>query len=102
MKTIVGVVVALSFLNVRCSCSSNSPDSYSNSAAEYNGGYEYGAAEPENPFEDGSGHSAGYEWAERNQVSSCGGNSQSFIDGCEEWLRQQEEPEYDDPSDYGY
>lgn len=101
MKFVV-VVVALSFLNVRCSCSSNSPASYSNSPAGYDGGNEYGAGEYENPYEDGSGHSAGYEWAERNQVSSCGGNSQSFIDGCEEWLRQQEEPEADDPSEYEY
>ena len=33
-----------------------------------------------------SGHAAGYRWAEENGVtnaSDCGGNSQSFIEGCE-------------------
>ncbi len=49
--------------------------------------------EPENPYDEGSGHSAGYEWAEENGVDSCGGNSNSFIEGCEEYLSQQEEYE---------
>jgi hypothetical protein len=34
---------------------------------------------------DCSGHDAGYRWADENQVldpSDCGGNSQSFIEGC--------------------
>ena len=44
--------------------------------------------EPENPYGEGSGHYAGFEWAEREHVSSCGGNSQSFIEGCQESLRQ--------------
>lgn len=32
-----------------------------------------------------SGHKAGYSWAERNAITDpddCGGNSQSFIEGC--------------------
>lgn len=35
--------------------------------------------------EDCSGHKAGYEWAERNGISdsgNCGGNSNSFEEGC--------------------
>lgn len=35
--------------------------------------------------EDCSGHDAGYEWAGENDVTDpddCGGNSQSFIEGC--------------------
>lgn len=47
-------------------------------------------SEPENPYSYDSGHYAGYEWAERNNVASCGGNSTSFIEGCEEYLRQVE------------
>ena len=34
---------------------------------------------------DCSGHEAGYEWAEEKGISDpddCGGNSQSFIEGC--------------------
>ncbi len=35
--------------------------------------------------DDCSGHQAGYDWAEEHGVTdpdSCGGNSQSFIEGC--------------------
>lgn len=44
-----------------------------------------------NPYE--SGHQAGYLWAERNDIDDpldCGGNSQSFIAGCEEYAEEQE------------
>ena len=41
-----------------------------------------------NPYLSGTGHYAGYEWAYRNDVTSCGGNSDSFIEGCEEYLYQ--------------
>ena len=44
--------------------------------------------EPENPYTSGSGHYAGFEWAERNNPGSCGGNSTSFIEGCMEHQRQ--------------
>ncbi len=35
--------------------------------------------------EDCSGHEAGYDWAEENEIEDeddCGGNSDSFIEGC--------------------
>lgn len=41
--------------------------------------------------DDCSGHRAGYAWAGRLQLqaaSSCGGNSQSFIEGCWAWVRE--------------
>ena len=44
---------------------------------------------PENPYDEGSGHHAGYEWAERTGSGTCGGNSQSFIEGCEEYESQE-------------
>jgi hypothetical protein len=37
--------------------------------------------------EDCSGHEAGYEWAEEHDIrdpGDCDGNSQSFVEGCEE------------------
>lgn len=43
--------------------------------------------------DDCSGHDAGYAWAEHHVISSpedCGGNSQSFIDGCEDYAREQQ------------
>jgi len=45
--------------------------------------------EPDNPYSSG-GHYAGFEWAQKNRSSYCSGNSQSFIDGCEEYVRQEE------------
>jgi hypothetical protein len=57
--------------------------------SSYNGydsdSYNY-QEEPENPYDDGSGHYAGYEWAMENEPSECGGNSDSFIEGCQEYL----------------
>lgn len=41
--------------------------------------------------EDCSGHEAGYEWAEDNDISDtydCDGNSQSFIEGCEVYVEE--------------
>ena len=41
--------------------------------------------------EDCSGHEAGYEWAENNDISDtydCDGNSQSFIEGCEAYVEE--------------
>lgn len=43
--------------------------------------------EPENPYSNGSGHSAGYEWAERTG-GGCNGKSDSFNEGCEEYYSQ--------------
>jgi len=41
--------------------------------------------------EDCSGHEAGYEWAEENNISDendCDGNSASFIEGCIIYVRE--------------
>jgi len=40
-----------------------------------------------NPYSEGTGHYAGYEWAERTG-GGCDGNSQSFNEGCEEYHHQ--------------
>ena len=42
---------------------------------------------------DCSGHLAGYEWAEKKDIDdadACTGNSQSFIEGCETYVEEQE------------
>ena len=44
--------------------------------------------------EDCSGHEAGFEWAQENDVSDsfeCGGNSQSFLKGCEAFAEARQE-----------
>ena len=46
--------------------------------------------------QDCSGHDAGFEWARDRGISDeseCGGKSQSFIEGCEEYARQVQERE---------
>ena len=42
---------------------------------------------------DCSGHEAGYDWAEEKGItdpSNCGGNSNSFIEGCESYAEEQQ------------
>lgn len=42
---------------------------------------------------DCSGHEAGYEWAENNSIndsSDCNGNSNSFNEGCESYVEENE------------
>lgn len=42
---------------------------------------------------DCSGHEAGYKWAEEHGIDDeddCRGNSQSFIEGCQAYVRQQQ------------
>ena len=57
----------------------------------------------QNPYEFSTGHYAGYEWAKKNfdswaleyaetgNVRECSGNSESFIEGCNEYIKQKEE-----------
>jgi len=40
-----------------------------------------------NPYQDGTGHYAGWVWSYDKQVSTCGGKSNSFIEGCEANLK---------------
>lgn len=40
---------------------------------------------------DCSGHAAGYQWAEEHDIDDeddCGGNSQSFIEGCKAYVQE--------------
>jgi hypothetical protein len=49
--------------------------------------------------EDCSGHEAGYQWAERKGIedpADCGGNSQSFIDGCEAYAEEMQQQMIED------
>ena len=73
MKTISIALVTL----LLTACGSSSYSDYENEESDYVG----------NPYSRGTGHYAGFEWAERTG-GSCGGNSSSFIEGCEEYYRQ--------------
>ena len=61
-------------------CSSNSSNDYYTNENE-------DEVEIGNPYSSDSGHSAGYEWAERTE-GNCSGNSASFNEGCEEYYEQ--------------
>ncbi len=64
-----------------------------NSSSDYQSSYSSGSnsifssrddcSEPENPYDYGSGHYAGWEWGENGNY--CSGNSNSFVEGCEEY-----------------
>lgn len=50
--------------------------------------------------EDCSGHEAGYEWAAEQEIADpddCGGNSDSFIEGCVAYAEENAEPEAEGP-----
>lgn len=52
--------------------------------------------------QDCSGHEAGYEWAETNDITDpedCGGNSNSFIEGCQAYAEEMGEEEEEDSED---
>lgn len=52
--------------------------------------------------QDCSGHEAGYEWAEDNEITDpddCGGNSNSFMEGCEAYAEEMEDEEDWDDAD---
>lgn len=88
-RFLLPLAVACSMLMVGCKPSSPSESSSSDSGVTSTNP----CTEPENPYDEGSGHYAGFEWAERTGAGTCGGNSQSFIEGCEEYQRQQAEYE---------
>jgi hypothetical protein len=52
--------------------------------------------------DDCSGHEAGYAWAEEQEISDpddCGGNSLSFIEGCESYAEKAQEQRREEEED---
>ena len=50
---------------------------------------------------DCSGHQAGYDWADQHDIDdedNCVGNSESFIEGCKAYVREQQGVHDDDAS----
>lgn len=43
--------------------------------------------EPQNSYDEDTGHYAGFEWAMNNN-GNCDGNSDSFNEGCKEYFNQ--------------
>ena len=89
---LVGLGALLAGLTLTVGCRSSAP-----SGSPDSGGQEAAATqctEPENPYDEGTGHYAGYDWAQNNGSGSCAGHSLSFDEGCEEYESQQ--AKYDD------
>lgn len=42
----------------------------------------------ENPYKPGTGHYVGYEWAKSRGIYDCGDDSDSFTEGCKQWVFQ--------------
>lgn len=85
-KRLILCILGLSLLiGVGCSSSSSFSD---RDDKEADTSRDCSGLEPENPYSAGSGHYAGFEWAEQNNPGSCGGNSTSFIEGCEDYQEQ--------------
>ena len=52
--------------------------------------------------DDCSGHQAGYDWAEEHDITDpddCGGNSDSFIEGCKAYAGEDGPEDSDDDDD---
>ena len=83
VKSILLVLTVLGMLVV-VGCTSSSSSANDNEEA-------HNCTEPENPYDAGTGHYAGYEWAENHGGETCSGSSQSFNEGCEEYETQESE-----------
>ena len=88
---LVGASALLAGLMLTIGCRSSAPSDSSDSSGQAASASE--CTEPENPYDDGTGHYAGFEWAQENNAGSCGGNSDSFIEGCEEYQTQEDKYE---------
>lgn len=72
-------------------CSNSGSESDEDEASEYSEGGSDEIFHGYECTEDCSGHEAGYQWAADNGVTdadSCGGNSQSFIEGCQAYAEE--------------
>lgn len=77
------IIVAISWFWSYHKKSDDFPEAYESSFKK-----DCSVYEPENPYDYDTGHYAGYEWGQNG--NDCGGNSDSFIEGCEEFEAQDE------------
>ena len=84
------IPIALIFLGAGCTSGEEQKSIFNSYKSETTGETvrDCGTLAPSNPYDEGSGHYAGFEWGESGK--SCGGNSNSFIEGCEDFQSQEE------------
>ena len=86
MKKCIAVAVLMLGASLLVGCDSAASSGVSGTSAKH-------CTEPENPYSEGTGHYAGYEWASTHG-GTCEASSASFTEGCEEYDAQ--EDEYDE------
>jgi hypothetical protein len=91
MRRLLFLLVSLA-LSLIAGCTSSSSDSSGNYQGDNSAKAEV-CPQPVDPYIEGSGHYAGYEWAEQHGSPSCNNASQSFVEGCEEYETQESEYE---------
>jgi hypothetical protein len=74
----------LAGLLILIGCGSSKPSSDNDE-----GGGNTSCVEPQNPYDEGTGHYAGYKWAEEKGSGTCSSSSESFKEGCEEYESQE-------------
>jgi hypothetical protein len=75
------IAIGLSIFAAGCGSNSEPKDTEEGKQAK-------NCVEPENPYSEGTGHYAGYEWAVEHG-GSCDTHSSSFNEGCEEYEEQE-------------
>ena len=85
------IIIALPLFAFGCNKSTSYDSSVSGSY--YNSYEDEDYFEPKNPYSEGTGHSAGFDWAEETG-GNCTAPSTSFNEGCEEYYNQLENGEY--------
>ena len=99
LKISVCVIIAVFFSIALTGCSNNSSTNSSDSIFDSSATSDQTDTSSETPntfrgntcIDDCSGHKAGYDWAEEQGItdpSDCGGNSNSFIEGCESYAEE--------------
>jgi len=82
------LVIAVGLGCLSCSNPNARQDDDSSSRTSPSSKKDCSSLEPHNPYGAGTGHYAGYKWGEDGKA--CGGNSTSFVEGCEAHEAQQE------------
>ena len=85
MKKCIAVAVLMLGASLLVGCDSAASSGVSGTSAKH-------CTEPENPYSEGTGHYAGYEWASTHG-EECSATSSSFQEGCDEYDAQEDEYE---------
>lgn len=80
MRNIILLMALIAFLLSSC-------DNMRSSKTFSNKPKKEACIEPHNPYNDGGGHDAGFNWAHENG-GACDGHSDSFNEGCENYYSQ--------------